>query len=77
MPREFCDEQPCETLARAFKILVPVDRTERTVQFDVKSRTGEQVLRVTLHYCPFCGTRFDERQGGELLTTLDRMRFRR
>lgn len=77
MANPFCDKTPCDALRLAFQHLVPDDRTPRTVQLIVVGRPRDPqkpFFRVTMRYCPFCGTRFDEQGGQELLDALDRRR---
>ncbi len=79
MPSPFCDESPCDLLRQAFLHLVPDNREPRSVQLDVVARVRDPkkpFFRVTLRYCPFCGTRFDEKGGEVLLSALDRQEAR-
>ena len=63
---DFCDWVPCVWLQEFVTQLMPKDRARGTVQIlalvppeKTNART-ESVKRVTLYYCPFCGTRLSE-----------------
>jgi hypothetical protein len=55
-----CDVEPCETMARAIGQLTKISDEHPHFEFMVTHKKG-MVVRVTLVYCPFCGTRVDER----------------
>lgn len=66
MAGEFCDWAPCMWLQRLLATMMPRDRAIDSVQVLVlgpptknSGRAGE-LKRVTLYYCPFCGTRLSE-----------------
>jgi hypothetical protein len=65
MAIEFCDWEPCPLLKKFVTRFRPKDHKEGTVQADVVIQKGPgkgREARVTLWYCPFCGTRIHDNE---------------
>lgn len=61
MPSRFCDqEDPCPTLRRAVEVLLSHDFDGKSFTIVVQGRT-KRPQKVYFEYCPFCGTRIDEK----------------
>jgi hypothetical protein len=57
---DYCDWDPCAFLQKLILDLMPNDRGADTVQVLTLGQSKGSPLslkRVTLYYCPFCGTR--------------------
>lgn len=58
MPNEYCDWTPCKWLQKTFSSKMVVRSKDKSIQLLVsKPRGNEPAKKVTLWYCPFCGTR--------------------
>lgn len=60
MPSRFCDqEDPCPMLKKAAELLLSPDYSGKGFEITVKGK--KKLYRVYFEYCPFCGTRIDEK----------------
>lgn len=62
MPSRVCDGSPCSHMRLALPYLLMPKPDDETLDILViaKNAKAQKVLwRVTLQYCPFCGTRID------------------
>lgn len=61
MPSRFCDqEDPCPQLKKAAVQLLSLDYSGKGFEVIVNGRT-KKPFRVYFEYCPFCGTRIDQK----------------
>lgn len=58
MPTRVCDRTPCDRL-RGFFEEIPVRMQIDVVDVTVANKAGAPT-KVSMDYCPFCGTRFGE-----------------